>query len=346
MNSGLSADGIYSSMPTPDGTDFKEYGLGDETEESTWDDGADTEMHFHAQAEDKDKRLDKFLSEKLPDLSRSFIQKQLKDGNVEVNGKKGKSGRKLKSGEEISFFLAPIQEIDVLPQDIQLDIIYEDDDIIVINKPKQMVVHPAPGHPDGTLVNALLYHCKDSLSGINGFLRPGIVHRIDMDTTGALVACKNDFSHKSIAIQLKEHSITRTYHAIVHGNLPEKTGTVKGMIGRNPADRKKMAVTQTVGKSAVTHYKVLDELNHNYNYIACNLETGRTHQIRVHMASIGHPVLGDKLYGPKKCPFNLTGQTLHAKTLGFIHPRTGKYMEFNAPLPDYFVKLLGNINYK
>ena len=301
------------------------------------------EMHFHADGEDEGKRLDIFLAEKLPDYSRTFLQKQMKDGRVTVEGKKGKSGQKLKYGDKISIIFMPVQDIEVLPQNIPIDIIYEDDDVIIINKPKQMVVHPAPGHPDGTLVNALLYHCRDSLSGINGMLRPGIVHRIDMDTTGVIAACKNDAAHKSLALQLKEHSITRTYHAIVHGSLPQKTGTVEGMIGRNRFDRKKMAVTTTGGKPAVTHYNVLDELNHNYNYIACKLETGRTHQIRVHMASIGHPVLGDAVYGPKKCPFSLTGQTLHAKTLGFIHPRTGKYMEFDAPLPDYFLKLLEKI---
>lgn len=295
---------------------------------------------FTAQGTDEGKRLDVFLTENLPDYSRAFIQKQLKECCVTVNGKKCKPGQKLKTGEEISFLPAPVRELEILPQNIPLDIIYEDEDIIIINKPKQMVVHPAPGHTDGTLVNALLYHCKDSLSGINGILRPGIVHRIDMDTTGVIVACKNDMSHNSLAMQLKKHSITRTYHAIVHGNLTEKKSIIEGMIGRNRNDRKKMAVTAINGKPAVTHYEVLDELNRKYNYIACNLETGRTHQIRVHMASIGHPVLGDTVYGPKKCPFNLTGQTLHAKTLGFIHPRTGKYIEFEAPLPEYFIKLL------
>ena len=217
---------------------------------------------------------------------------------------------------------------------------YEDEDIIVINKPKQMVVHPAPGHYSGTIVNALLYHCKDSLSGINGVLRPGIVHRIDQDTTGAIVVCKNDYAHNFIASQLKEHSISRTYHAIVHNHLKEEQGTIESTIGRHPVDRKKMAMNVKNGKHAVTHYTVLDPLNNKYTYIQCNLETGRTHQIRVHMASIGHPILGDSVYGPAKCPFHLQGQTLHAKTLGFIHPRTKKYIEFDAPLPEYFKKLL------
>ena len=209
-----------------------------------------------------------------------------------------------------------------------------------------MVVHPAPGHYSGTVVNALLYHCKDSLSGINGILRPGIVHRIDQDTTGAIVACKNDTAHRSLAGQLKEHSITRTYHAIVNNHIKEEEGTVATTIGRHPVDRKKMAVNVKGGRDAVTHYKVLDNLDNRYTYIACNLETGRTHQIRVHMAYIGNPVLGDSLYGPAKCPFKLEGQALHAKTLGFIHPSTGKYMEFEAPLPDYFKKLLGILSHK
>jgi len=227
-----------------------------------------------------------------------------------------------------------------VPENIPLDILYEDQDIIMINKPKQMVVHPAPGHYSGTLVNAVLYHCRGNLSGINGVLRPGIVHRIDMDTTGALVICKSDFAHQSLAEQLSVHSITRKYRAIVHGNLKEDEGTVRGAIGRHPTDRKKMAINERNGKPAVTHYRVLERFG-NYTYIECQLETGRTHQIRVHMASIGHPLLGDAVYGPKKCPVkNLQGQTLHAMVLGFIHPRTGAYMEFEAPIPEYFSNLL------
>ena len=226
------------------------------------------------------------------------------------------------------------------PENIPLDILYEDDDLLVVNKPKGMVVHPAAGHSSGTLVNAVLYHCRGNLSGINGVLRPGIVHRIDMDTTGALVICKSDFAHQSLAEQLSVHSITRKYRAIVHGNLKEDEGTVRGAIGRHPTDRKKMAINERNGKPAVTHYRVLERFG-NYTYIECQLETGRTHQIRVHMASIGHPLLGDAVYGPKKCPVkNLQGQTLHAMVLGFIHPRTGAYMEFEAPLPEYFSNLL------
>ena len=232
------------------------------------------------------------------------------------------------------------EELNVDPENIPLDILYEDDDLLVVNKPKGMVVHPAAGHSSGTLVNAVLYHCRGNLSGINGVLRPGIVHRIDMDTTGALVICKSDFAHQSLAEQLSVHSITRKYRAIVHGNLKEDEGTVRGAIGRHPTDRKKMAINERNGKPAVTHYRVLERLG-NYTYIECQLETGRTHQIRVHMASIGHPLLGDAVYGPKKCPVkNLQGQTLHAMVLGFIHPRTGAYMEFEAPLPEYFSNLL------
>ena len=232
------------------------------------------------------------------------------------------------------------EELNVDPENIPLDILYEDDDLLVVNKPKGMVVHPAAGHSSGTLVNAVLYHCRGNLSGINGVLRPGIVHRIDMDTTGALVICKSDFAHQSLAEQLSVHSITRKYRAIVHGNLKEDEGTVRGAIGRHPTDRKKMAINERNGKPAVTHYRVLERFG-NYTYIECQLETGRTHQIRVHMASIGHPLLGDAVYGPKKCPVkNLQGQTLHAMVLGFIHPRTGAYMEFEAPLPEYFSNLL------
>lgn len=284
-------------------------------------------------------RLDKFLTDKFSDMSRSFIQKQIKDGLIKVNDKSVKSSFKLQTGDNVYIEICKPKEIEIVPENIPLDIIYEDSDVILINKPKQMVVHPAPGHYSGTIVNALMYHCKD-LSGINGELRPGIVHRIDQDTTGVIVVCKNDIAHRCIAKQLKEHSITRTYHAIVCGHLKESEGTIEGDIGRHPTDRKKMAVNVRNGKHAVTHYRVLDTLNNKYTYIECNLETGRTHQIRVHMASIGHPILGDSVYGPSKCPFKLTGQTLHAKTLGFIHPSTGKYVEFDAKLPDYFEELL------
>lgn len=289
---------------------------------------------------ESDERLDKFLSEKLPDMSRSYIQKQIKDGNVTVNGKPVKAGYKLVTKDEITVVIEPLKELTIEPENIPLDIIYEDSDIIVINKPKQMVVHPAPGHYSGTIVNALLYHCKDSLSGINGVLRPGIVHRIDQDTTGVIVACKNDNAHRFIAEQLKVHSITRTYQAIVCNHVKEESGTIESTLGRHPVDRKKMAMNVKNGKRAVTHYKVLDNLNNRYTYIECRLETGRTHQIRVHMASLGNPILGDTVYGPAKSPHKLTGQTLHAKTLGFIHPTTKKYVEFDAPLPEYFQELL------
>ncbi len=293
---------------------------------------------------DDGKRLDLFMAEAFPEQSRSYFQKIIREGRILVNGKAGKSGYKVAMGDVLSVDLPQPQELSIQPENIPLDILYEDEDIIIINKPKGMVVHPAPGHYSGTVVNALLYHCKDSLSGINGVLRPGIVHRIDKDTTGVIVACKNDHAHRCIAEQLKKHSITRTYHAIVLHRIKEKEGTVEGCIGRHPADRKKMAVNVKNGKDAVTHYRVLDELNGRYTYISCELETGRTHQIRVHMASIGHPVLGDTVYGPAKCPFALEGQTLHAKTLGFVHPSTGNYVEFDAPLPPYFQELLKKLS--
>ena len=232
-----------------------------------------------------------------------------------------------------------LQEPDILPEDIPLNILYEDEDVLVINKPKNMVVHPSAGHYTHTVVNAVLFHCKDQLSGINGVLRPGIVHRIDMDTTGAIVICKNDHSHQILAEQLKVHSITRKYRAIVCGNIKEDEGTIEGSIGRHPVDRKKMAINEKNGKPAITHFKVLERFG-NYTYVECQLETGRTHQIRVHMASKGHPLLGDTVYGPAKCPFKLEGQCLHAMVLGFMHPTKKEYMEFTAPLPDYFLHLL------
>ncbi len=284
-------------------------------------------------------RIDRFLAEKCEDLSRSFLQKLLKSGQVFVNGKTVKASYRVMEGDEAVFEVPDAIEPEILPENIPLDILYEDQDVIVVNKPKGMVVHPAAGHYTGTLVNALMYHCREDLSGINGVLRPGIVHRIDMDTTGAIIACKNDLAHSSIAAQLKEHSITRRYEAIVHGVLKEDEGTINAPIGRSPKDRKKMAVHVPGGKPAVTHYRVLDHYQ-NFTHIECRLETGRTHQIRVHMASLGHPLLGDQVYGPSKCPYKLQGQTLHAGVLGFLHPRTGAYMEFTAPLPDYFRHLL------
>ncbi len=289
--------------------------------------------------EDQQIRLDKYLTEQFPEQTRSYLQKLIKDGEVLVNGKTVKAGFQLSKGDEVSVNIPEPKELDVEPQKMDLDIVYEDDDVILINKPKGMVVHPAPGHTTDTLVNGLLYHCKDNLSGINGVARPGIVHRIDRDTTGILIVCKNDISHNSIAAQLKEHSINRRYRALVHGNLKEDTGTVEGPIGRHPVDRKKMAINERNGKPAVTHYTVLERFG-NYTLIECKLETGRTHQIRVHMTSIGHPLVGDEVYGPAKCPFKLQGQCLHAMVLGFVHPRTGEYMEFSADLPEYFEELL------
>ena len=293
---------------------------------------------------DKD-RIDKFLSRELSDLSRSYIQKLLKEQNILVNGKVVKANYKLSAGDSVEVEIPDPEPLDILPEDIPLDILYEDDDILVVNKPKGMVVHPAPGHYTHTLVNAVMFHCGKDLSGINGVLRPGIVHRIDMDTTGSLLICKNDRAHQILAEELKEHSIIRRYHAIVHGNIKEDTGTVNAPIGRHPVDRKKMSTKSPNGRHAVTHYKVLERFG-DYTYIECELETGRTHQIRVHMASIGHPILGDTVYGPAKCPYKLQGQTLHAKILGIMHPTTGEYMEFDAPLPDYFSDLLQRLRRK
>lgn len=284
-------------------------------------------------------RIDRFLSEQCEELSRSFLQKLLKSGGIYVGEKSVKASYKVAEGDFISFEVPEAVEPEILPEDIPLDIVYEDHDVILVNKPKGMVVHPAAGHYTGTLVNALMFHCKDDLSGINGVLRPGIVHRIDMDTTGILIVCKNDLAHNSIAEQLKEHSITRRYQAIVHGVLKEDEGTIDAPIGRHPQDRKKMCINQQNGKHAVTHYRVLNRFQ-NFTHIECRLETGRTHQIRVHMASMRHPLLGDAVYGPAKCPYKLQGQTLHAGVLGFVHPRTGEYMEYSAPLPEYFEHLL------
>lgn len=284
-------------------------------------------------------RIDKYLSEQLEDMTRSHIQKLIKENMVRVNGMAVKSNFKLSASDQIEVEIPELKEPDILPENIPLDILYEDQDILVVNKPKGMVVHPAPGHYTETLVNAIMYHCKDNLSGINGVMRPGIVHRIDMDTTGSLLICKNDRAHQALAEQLKEHSITRKYHAIVHGRLKEDEGTIDKPIGRHPIDRKKMSVHCTNGREAITHYRVLKRFQ-QFTYIECQLETGRTHQIRVHMSSIGHPILGDQIYGPAKCPYKLQGQTLHAKVLGITHPTTGEYMEFDAPLPDYFQALL------
>lgn len=283
-------------------------------------------------------RVDKFLSEEMSDISRSYIQKLIKEGNALVNEKVVKANYKLAKDDKVTFLLPPLKELEIKPEKMELDILYEDQDVILVNKPKDMVVHPCAGRYEHTLVNGLLYHCKEELSGINGVMRPGIVHRIDKDTTGVLVVCKNDRAHQSLAAQLKEHSITRKYRAIAMGTLKED-GTVDAPIGRNKKDRKKMAIDKN-GKRAVTHYHVLAQLKNQMSYIQCQLETGRTHQIRVHMASIHHPLLGDTTYGSSKQPYALQGQCLHAAVLGFVHPRTGQYMEFEAPLPDYFEQLL------
>lgn len=287
-------------------------------------------------------RIDKYLSANLDFLSRSYIQKMIQEKNVKVNGRDVKANYTLKEDEEIEFFLPPSIEPDILAEDIPLDILYEDEDVIIINKPKDMVVHPAAGHYNGTLVNALMYHCKNSLSGINGVMRPGIVHRIDKDTTGSLIICKNDISHEIIALQLKEHTIVRKYRAICMGVLREDEYTINAPIGRHPFERKKMAINEKNGKSAVTHVKVIERLN-NATYIECQLETGRTHQIRVHLSSIGHPLLGDEIYGDTKNKYKLQGQTLHAYILGFMHPKNNNYIETIAPIPDYFQKLLNKL---
>ena len=307
-----------------------------------------TEFGFTVAEENEGERLDKLLASLMPDFSRSFLQK-LFDDSVDVSGKRVKPGYRVRENDEVHVLVPETAVPDILPEDIPLDILYEDEDVLVVNKPKGMVVHPAPGHYSGTLVNAVLYHCRGSLSGINGVLRPGIVHRIDKDTTGSLIVCKNDFSHKAIAEQLAGHTMTRRYVAIACGSVGRNADrtlsdeiTIDAPIGRDKFDRKKMAVMTDplAGKRAVTHCRVLDRYR-DYTEVECVLETGRTHQIRVHLASAGHPLLGDEVYGGgRKWPWHLQGQCLHAMTLGFIHPRTGEYIETTAPLPDYFTHLL------
>lgn len=294
---------------------------------------------FKAGTDDNGRRVDMFLAIQLQDMSRSYVQKLMKQECVRVNDKTVPASYKLCAGDVVSVDVPDACALEVAAEDIPLDIVYEDDDVILVNKPKGMVVHPAVGHTSGTLVNALMFHCKDNLSSINGILRLGIVHRIDKDTTGILIACKNDKAHNCIAEQLAKHSVTRRYYAICHNPFSVEEGTVNAPIGRNPNDRKKMAINHTHGKPAVTHYRVLENFQ-KHALIECRLETGRTHQIRVHMASIGHPVLGDEIYCSVKNIYHLQGQTLHAGVFGFIHPSTGEYMEFSAPLPQYFESLL------
>lgn len=290
-------------------------------------------------------RLDKFLVDKLDNLTRSAVQKIIDDGGVLVNNKVINKNYKCKSDDEIIITIPDAKPMETKAENIPLDVIYEDEDMLVVNKPKGMVVHPANGNPNGTLVNALLYHCGDSLSGINGVIRPGIVHRIDKDTSGLLIVAKNDSAHLSLAEQIKEHSFSRAYEAVVYGNVKDDEGTVNAPIGRSPKDRKKMAVTLKNSKSAVTHYKVIQRYG-DFTHIRCILETGRTHQIRVHMASISHPVAGDEVYGPKKVITELHGQCLHAKHIGFVHPRTGEWMEFESDLPEYFTRFLSKLDNK
>ena len=286
-------------------------------------------------------RLDAFISSEL-DISRSLAAELIDGGKVTVNGKLAKKSNKVVTGNEVSVEMPELSEPEALPENIPLNIVYEDDDLLVVNKPKGMVVHPAPGNPDGTLVNALLYHCKGSLSGINGVMRPGIVHRIDKDTSGLLIVAKNDSAHRSLAEQIKEHSFTREYRAVVYGNLKLDSGTVNAPIGRDPKNRQRMAIVYVNSKPAVTHYEVLQHFE-GFTYIKCRLETGRTHQIRVHMASLGHPIAGDPVYGPKKVITKLQGQCLHAGLIGFIHPKTKEYLEFTSEVPEYFTSYLSSL---
>ena len=290
------------------------------------------------------RRVDQFLADALPQLTRSAAQKLLEEGAVTLNGRPVKKNYKTVSGDVLVVVLPDPAPVDIVPQDIPLDVVYEDEDVIAVNKPVGLVVHPAAGHPDGTLVNALLYHCGDSLSGINGALRPGIVHRIDRDTSGLIIAAKNDFAHLALAEQLQDHSLYREYEAVCVGNLKEDQGTVNAPIARHPTDRKKMAVNFLQGREAITHWAVLERFP-GYAHIQCRLETGRTHQIRVHMAHIGHPLLGDVVYGSKKPYPGLAGQCLHARRLSFIHPRTGERLTLECPLPPWFQDVLTKLGH-
>lgn len=294
--------------------------------------------------EDQGKRLDVFVSSRLQDLSRSAVQRLIEEGSITMNGGKPNKKSKVKREDVVCVTVPDPVPMEAHPEDIPLDVVYEDEDLLVVNKPKGMVVHPAPGNPDGTLVNALLYHCRGNLSGIGGVLRPGIVHRIDKDTSGLLMVAKNDFAHQNLAAQIQAHSFLRLYEAVVYGGFQQDSGVVDAPIGRHPSDRKKMAVVPE-GREAVTHYEVVERYP-GFTHLRLRLETGRTHQIRVHMASLGHPVAGDAVYGPKKVLSSLRGQCLHARTLGFEHPRDGRYLEFSSPLPDYFMKFLSELQKK
>lgn len=298
---------------------------------------------FTADIEHEDQRIDRYLTEMLPEQSRSFFQKLIRDGFVMVNHIIVKVNYRLKTGDVIEINIPDAVPTEIVPENIPLDILYEDDDLLIVNKPKGMVVHPAVGHSTGTLVNAIMYHCQGNLSGINGEIRPGIVHRIDKDTTGSLIICKNDEAHRNIAEQIKEHSVTRRYVGVVAGTFSEESGTVEGAIGRHPNDRKRMTINEKNGKPAVTHYRVLQTLK-GASFMEFELETGRTHQIRVHMASISHPLLGDTVYGNSKNPYKLQGQALHARTIGFIHPTTGEYIEVSAPIPEYMTELVRKLS--
>ncbi len=289
----------------------------------------------------KDTRIDVFVS-KNTDYSRNSVQILLEEEKISVNGNKVSKSYKMKPGDRLEITVEEAKDVGIVAEDIPLDIYYEDEDILVVNKPKGMVVHPANGNESGTLVNALMFHCKDSLSGINGEIRPGIVHRIDKDTSGLLVVAKNDIAHEHLAHQFKEHSINRVYYAIVYGNVKQDSGDVEAPIGRHKTDRKKFCITQTNSKYAFTHYDVVDKLK-GFTLVKCKLKTGRTHQIRVHMQSIGHPLAGDPVYGPKNCITELKGQALHAGVLGFVHPKTGEYIEFSSPWPVEFEKFYNKV---
>lgn len=298
------------------------------------------EFKLNCTGEESGLRIDRYLADHLDGQSRNSIQKLIEEGLVLVNGNACRASYKLQEKDQIFVSVPDAVLTELRPERIPLDILYEDDQLLIVNKPKEMVVHPAPGHSTGTLVNAIMYHCGKELSGINGEIRPGIVHRIDMNTTGSLIVCKTDAAHRFIASQIKEHSVHRVYRAIVYGHLNPTEGTIRTSIGRDPRNRKKMSVGVKNGRQAITHYRELARLRNNFSYVEFELETGRTHQIRVHMASIGHPILGDQVYGPKKSPYHLNGQTLHAMTIGFVHPTSKRYVEFTAPLPEYFQHLL------